>query len=94
MNFKVTISEINACADKLTQALDQFRSATDAAKSAADTLASQWEGDAQVAFVNEQGRTNAWFVQMANIVEVYIQALHAAASAYEAYEAASAAAIG
>lgn len=86
MNFKVTISEVRECATKLQTALADFDTATTNTKTAADNLASMWEGDAREAFVAEQEKTVAWFQKMSEIVKTYIKALENAASAYEAFD--------
>ncbi|MDO5377595.1 MAG: WXG100 family type VII secretion target [Clostridia bacterium] len=86
MNFKVTISEVRECANKLQTALADFDTATNNTKAAADSLASMWEGDAREAFVAEQEKTIAWFQKMSQVVETYIKALEAAASVNEAFD--------
>ena len=52
-NIMVTISELQSSADKIAQACEQYQAAANSLKSAADELAGTWEGDSQVAFVNE-----------------------------------------
>ena len=83
MLFKVTISELRKAANDLRSAVEAYGEATNATKSAADTVAAGWEGDSKVAFVEEQENAVQWYRQVANAVNVYIAALNAAASVYE-----------
>ena len=82
-NITVTISELQNAAEKISQACEQYQAAANSLKSAADALAATWEGDSQVAFVNEQEQANAWYLKMAEIVNEYVAEMKAAASKYE-----------
>lgn len=82
-NIMVTISELQNAAEKISQACEQYQAAANSLKSAADALAATWEGDSQVAFVNEQEQANAWYLKMADIVNEYVAEMKAAASKYE-----------
>ena len=57
---------------------------------AANTLADQWEGDSQVAFVAEQQKANDWYNKMMGIVDTYVTSLQNAAKAYQEADAQSA----
>ena len=86
MLFKVTISELKAAAQALRAAVEAYGEATAATKSAADTVAAGWEGDAQRAFVEEQEAAINWYHLVAEAVNVYIAALNAAAAVYEQFD--------
>lgn len=89
-NIMVTISELQNAADKIAQACEQYQAAANSLKSAADALAATWEGDSQVAFVNEQEQANAWYLKMADIVNEYVAQMKAAAAKYEETDASAA----
>lgn len=92
--IRVTVSELRSAAQKLSQACESYRAAASSLKGAADALAGTWEGDSQVAFVNEQEQANAWYNNMAEIVDTYVAQLNAAASKYEETDAEAAQIIG
>lgn len=82
--IRVTVSELESAAGKISQACEAYRAAAASLKSAADGLAATWEGDSQVAFVNEQEQANAWYNKMADIVDTYVAQLKDAAAKYAA----------
>jgi len=51
-------------------------------KNAADELAATWEGDSQVAFVDEQTRAYEWYKKMAEICRQFANAMQQAAEKY------------
>ena len=81
-NIKVTVSELQSAADEITKAADAYRSAAASLKSAADNLAGTWEGDSQVAFVEEQTNANNWYNKMAQIADQYAAQMKSAAAKY------------
>lgn len=85
--IEVTISELEGAADKIIQACEQYESAAASLKAAADGLAGTWEGDSQIAFVNEQEQANAWYKKMAAIVNQYAAQMKAAAAKYVSTDA-------
>ena len=89
-NIMVTISELQSSADKIAQACEQYQAAAYSLKSAADELAGTWEGDSQVAFVNEQEQANQWYMKMADIVNEYVAQMKAAAAKYQETDASAA----
>lgn len=94
MNFKVTPSELTECASKLSAYISEYEAAANATNGAASALCGMWEGDAKVAFEAEQEKNVAWMKRMVSVCEGYVEALNAAAIAYEAMEAAVRSAIG
>lgn len=91
--IEVTISELNNAASKIMQCASDYQSAADSLKSAADELAATWEGDSQVAFVNEQEAAYQWYTKMAGICERYAQAMYKAAEGYQSTDEDAASAI-
>ena len=81
--FKATAEQMRSAAKKLESEALNYENASKAAKEAADQLTSKWEGDAREVFVSEQDRANTWYIQMAQIVRQYAQALDRAAQAYQ-----------
>lgn len=81
-SFTVTPTELENAAKKIEENIQLYEQATANAKTAADDLAGKWEGDAQVAFVQEQEQANAWYKQMATIVKTYSGAMRQAAKTY------------
>ena len=65
MLLKVTISELEAAANNLKAAVENYGQATTATKAAADTVSAGWEGDAREAFVAEQENAIQWYRQVA-----------------------------
>lgn len=86
-NIMVTISELESAAEKIAQACEQYQTAANNLKAAADNLAGTWEGDSQVAFVTEQDHANAWYMKMADIVNEYVAQMKAAAAKYQETDA-------
>lgn len=80
--IKVTASELQSAGDAINKAAEAYRSAATALKSSADNLAGTWEGDSQVAFVQEQEKANAWYNKMAEIAEQYAAKMKEAADRY------------
>ena len=86
-NFLATAEQMRAAAGKLETEATNYESASKAAKRSADDLTSRWEGDAQRVFVTEQQQAFAWYLQMAQIVRQYAQALRQAAQKYQTADA-------
>ncbi|MGN0996881.1 MAG: WXG100 family type VII secretion target [Candidatus Ventricola sp.] len=88
--IKVTISELQGAANKVSQANSNFRDAAAALKAAADALADTWEGGAHDAFVQEQDQINKWYDTMAEVVDGFVSSMTQAAADYEATDQAGA----
>ena len=79
--FEVTISEMQNSANKISQAAEAFLDAAEAVMAGANDLASEWEGDSQVAFVAEQEKANQWYKKMVDIAaKTYQEADEASAA--------------
>lgn len=85
--IEVTISELQTAGNKINQYAQDYRTAAESLKAAADQLASTWEGDSQVAFVNEQQNAYNWYKNMAAICEQYAQSMLTAAQKYQQTDA-------
>lgn len=92
--FQVTAEELRSASRTIERNLEEYQQANDAALNAGMNLADAWEGDAQKAFVQEQEKVRQWYGQMAGVVRTYVMALNAAATAYEAADAAARSIIG
>lgn len=91
--FEVTAEELRNAAKKLEARIADFEESSTAAYNAGMELAGEWEGDAQVAFVQEQEKAKQWYGKMVSITKAYTVALNAAAAAYEAADLAAKTAI-
>lgn len=91
--IEVTISEIRAAAIKIKQASEDFLACAGDALNSAEALSQSWEGDSQVAFMDEQRRANEWYRKMMTLVGTYVNNLQEAAKLYEGADSESAAAI-
>ena len=85
--IEVTISELQDAATKIEQYAEDYLTAANNLKAAADQLASTWEGDSQVAFVTEQENAYNWYRNMASICKEYAAALRMAAQKYQQTDA-------
>jgi len=85
--LEVTVSQLQQAATNISASADDYESAATALKNAADELASTWEGDSQVAFVDEQTRAYEWYKKMAEICRQFANAMQQAAQKYEETDA-------
>ena len=81
--FEVTVSEMQNAATNISQAANDFLNAASQTFSAAQQLAESWEGDSQVAFVEEQTKANEWYKKIVEIVNTYVTNLQNAAKSYQ-----------
>ena len=81
--IEVNISELQDAATKIDQYAEDYLTAANNLKAAADQLASTWEGDSQVAFVTEQENAYNWYKNMAAICKQYANAMRQAAQKYQ-----------
>ena len=68
----VDIAQLAQAASNMNSALDTYQSAIDSLNTAANDLASKWEGDGQVAFVNDQAAAYRWYNSLAEVVQEMI----------------------
>lgn len=83
LDFLVEIAELTAANDELNKAADVYHEAVEDAKRAADELASKWEGDSQVAFVEHQKNAYEWYTQILDVVHDIVELIRKAIDAYE-----------
>ena len=69
----VEYAKLAAAAAKMAEALMNYRESTKNVKSAADDLASKWEGATRDAFVEDQENAYNWYGQIAEVVSNVIQ---------------------
>ena len=58
--FEVNPGEMVAAANKIAQEAQNFLDAANQVMAGAEALSQTWEGDSQVAFINEQQQANEW----------------------------------
>lgn len=80
--LEVTVSELQNAASNIDSSADEYENAATALKNAADALAATWEGDSQVAFVEEQDKAYEWYKEMAAICREFANAMKTAAEKY------------
>ena len=80
--LEVTVSELQNAATKIESSANDYETAANALKNAADQLAQTWEGDSQVAFVDEQQRAFEWYKKMAEICRQFANSMKDAAQRY------------
>ena len=85
--YEVTFSEMQAAANKIAQEAQNFLDAASQVIAGAEALGQTWEGDSQVAFMNEQQQANEWYKKMVDIVNTYVTMLQEGARKYEEGEA-------
>ncbi len=85
--LEVTVSELQQAANNINNSADDYEGAANELKNAADELAATWEGDSQVAFVDEQTRAYEWYRKMAEICRQFANAMQQAAQKYEETDA-------
>ena len=88
--IKVTISELQNAAKKVSQANETFREAAIALKNAADALSGTWEGGAHDAFVEEQEKIDQWYMKMADVVDGFVTSMGQTAVDYNETDVAAA----
>jgi WXG100 family type VII secretion target len=92
--FNVTVSEVTNAATKIASAANDFLTTAGKVMQAAEALGSSWEGDSQVAFMQEQQNAHSWYEKMAEIVTTYVESLNQAAKKYQDADDQAKAAIG
>lgn len=91
--FSATIESLREGAQKIENEALNYENASKVAMAAADELKAGWQGDAQVAFANEQEQAKMWYLRMAEIARDYAAALRFAAAKLESTDQESAASI-
>ena len=71
---------------EILRAVAAYRTAANRAKTAADALAANWEGDAQKVFVEEQSKAYRWHVSISDIVSAFAETLKSVAAKYQEAE--------
>ena len=63
----VAFEELNAVCEELRQAVELYNEATARVKTAAEKLASNWEGEAREAFVSSQQQSCKWYEMISGV---------------------------
>ena len=82
----VQASELLQAAAEMNQAMELYREAVDAAKTAAGELASKWEGSAKDAFVAHQENAYTWHMSIIGVVNEMISVIRKAVDMYNQME--------
>ena len=82
----VQAAEILQAIAEMNKAAETYRDAVDACKSAAEDLASKWEGAAKDAFVAHQQTAYNWHLQILEVIRKLIEAAQKAIELYEEME--------
>lgn len=75
MRLIVDIALAAAAQAEMMKALQVYREATDAVKAASDEIASQWEGDAKEAFVENENNAYNFYVGICEVANGAIAAV-------------------
>lgn len=78
----VVKSDLLATAQSLNVSVNEFITATDKTRIAAETVLAAWQGDARNAFAAEQEKNIQTYQQMARHMQDYIKAINDAQNAY------------
>lgn len=90
---EVTISEMNAAANTISTAAQDFEQAVATLRTATDNLQATWEGEKHDAFVANMSEQLSWYGQMLALVGDYVGMLKATANKYADTDAEAAAKI-
>lgn len=83
LEIVVEISELVQTVNQMNQATEIYESAVNAAQSAADELASNWEGDARDAFVKHQENAYSFYKKMLDVLRQMIDIVNEAIKKYQ-----------
>jgi uncharacterized protein YukE len=86
ITWAVEAAKLAAAEAEILQAVAAYKEAVDRAKSAADALAADWEGDAREVFVTEQESAYRWHISISDIVSTFAATLKDTASKYQEAE--------
>lgn len=82
----VDLAKLAMAEAEIQKALAIYRSAVDKAKTAAEALRADWEGDAAEAFEREQANAYKWHVCILDIISAFISELERAIQKYRESE--------
>ena len=89
MNMRLIVDLALAAAAQveMVKAIQVYREATDAVKAASDEIASQWEGDAKEAFVENEKNAYSLYVGICEVANGAVEAVKKMLDDYEDTEA-------
>ena len=82
IEWAVEAAKLATAEAEILRAVAAYRTAANRAKTAADALAANWEGDAQKVFVEEQAKAYRWHISISDIVSAFAETLKSAAAKY------------
>ena len=86
IEWAVEAAKLAIVETEIQQALAAYRSAVQKAQNAGNSLAADWEGEAQKVFVQEQAKAYRWHMSIYDIVFAFAKTLKDTASKYEQAE--------
>lgn len=86
IELAVDLAKLAMAEAEIQKALATYRVAVDKAKTAAEALRANWEGDAANAFEQEQANAYKWHMSIVDIITSFIRELERAIRAYQEYE--------
>lgn len=75
MRLIVDLALAAAAQSEMLKAIQVYREATDAVKAASDEIASQWEGDAKEAFVENEKNAYNFYVGICEVANGAVEAV-------------------
>ena len=72
LEILVDIAQLASAANNMNNALETYKGAIDSVQTAAHELASKWEGEGQVAFVNDQEAAYKWYNSLVEVAREMI----------------------
>jgi WXG100 family type VII secretion target len=82
MEILVEIGQLISAANNMMRAKETYESAINDVQSAANDLASKWEGEGQVAFVNDQARAYQYYTSLCQLAVEIINEVNKNAQRY------------
>lgn len=82
VDWAVEVAKLAIAEAEIQKALAEYRQTVQTVKAAGDSLAANWEGDAQKAFVVEHENAYKWHMSIMDIVMSYINTIKQTAEKY------------
>lgn len=88
--IKAVLPAMQQAASRISGEINEFMDVASKVLASAEELGNDWEGDSQVAFMEQQYAANDWYKQMTVLVNEYAAAIKNAANQYESTDEAAA----
>ncbi len=82
LNLHAEKPGMESAASSLEKEVQNFRDATRQARAAADNMKGMWEGDQQVAFMEQQEAADTYYEQLSKLVDDTISTIRKAVKVY------------